>query len=298
MGFDFVTARNRFAEADKGKHYGYPYCFTEYQIQSGVVSGTRGTVWGWPSFLPTHGDAWCRQHTVPPSLALQAHSAPLGLEFYKKSNLKRFLQEDAAALAEVGGFPLAQFEDDCFLAYHGSWNRDTPTGYKVVRVDFSEKMPKKSSPKKLPRADEPEDLLWHSGAVPNAATGGTNWKWPNGVRFVDVKFDRKGRLLVTDDGRGTLTMLVWTGGAPAPMASGSNSTSGSATTSSTSSSTTTTVGVSTSRSTDGSTTSAATEGGGSGRTTVALGNVSTAGVGLLRSTYFCRVLVLLMAYVV
>lgn len=40
---------------------------------------------------------------------IPAHSAPIGLAFY---------------------------EGDLLVAYHGSWNRDPPTGYKLVRIDL------------------------------------------------------------------------------------------------------------------------------------------------------------------
>jgi len=50
---------------------------------------------------------------------MQAHSAPLGLAFYNAS----------------------QFHDNttaCFVAFHGSWNRSIPTGYKVVFVPLND----------------------------------------------------------------------------------------------------------------------------------------------------------------
>jgi glucose/arabinose dehydrogenase len=49
---------------------------------------------------------------------LQAHSAPLGLAFYTGNQ-----------------FP-AEYQGDLFVAFHGSWNRSVPTGYKVVRIHF------------------------------------------------------------------------------------------------------------------------------------------------------------------
>jgi len=49
------------------------------------------------------------EDTVAPIVEMQAHSAPLGLAFY---------------------------EDDLLVAFHGSWNRNEPTGYKVVRINL------------------------------------------------------------------------------------------------------------------------------------------------------------------
>ena len=48
---------------------------------------------------------------------LQAHSAPLGLRFIESAQ-----------------FP-EEWQGDLLVAYHGSWNRSIPTGYKVVRLD-------------------------------------------------------------------------------------------------------------------------------------------------------------------
>ena len=52
----------------------------------------------------------------PPAVTFQAHSAPLGLRFY-----------DGASFPEA-------VRGDLFVALHGSWNRSTPVGYKVIRI--------------------------------------------------------------------------------------------------------------------------------------------------------------------
>jgi glucose/arabinose dehydrogenase len=52
---------------------------------------------------------------VKPLVKMQAHSAPLGLAFY---NATQFPQQ----------------YHGLFIAFHGSWNRSVPTGYKVVFV--------------------------------------------------------------------------------------------------------------------------------------------------------------------
>lgn len=83
----------------KGSHYGWPYCYGE-KIVDARYNKTE----------------FC-QTTVAPAIALQAHSAPLGLNFYT---------------GDV--FPQA-FHGALFVGYHGSWNRREPTGYKVVVAD-------------------------------------------------------------------------------------------------------------------------------------------------------------------
>ena len=80
---------NRFLEKDKGKHWGYPYCWTEFDLGSyrrfGAKPKGRGTPWAWPSFKVDGkpNDGWCLNNTVRPMVSLQAHSAPLGITFCK-----------------------------------------------------------------------------------------------------------------------------------------------------------------------------------------------------------------------
>ncbi len=50
---------------------------------------------------------------------LPAHSAPLGLAFVPKE------------------WP-AEMRADLLVAFHGSWNRSIPTGYKIVRMQVDE----------------------------------------------------------------------------------------------------------------------------------------------------------------
>ncbi|HEY9207250.1 MAG TPA: PQQ-dependent sugar dehydrogenase [Candidatus Methanoperedens sp.] len=56
---------------------------------------------------------------IPSLIDLQAHSAPLGLAFYYGDNFPR------------------EYRGSLFVAYHGSWNRRVPTGYKIVNIDMN-----------------------------------------------------------------------------------------------------------------------------------------------------------------
>jgi len=84
----------------EGGHYGWPYC---YGRQIPDPEWGRGR------------EAFCRK-TIPPAVELQAHSAPLGLTFYTGRQFPK------------------EYWGDLFVAFHGSWNRSIPTGYKVVRI--------------------------------------------------------------------------------------------------------------------------------------------------------------------
>jgi glucose/arabinose dehydrogenase len=120
---------NLFAEA--GRFYGYPYCFSEFLLPSGVGMGPT-TQWADPGFMNdgTHSDAWCRDvnNVVPPMLAMPAHVAPLDIVFY----------DGASFPPEVGG--------DAFVSFHGSWNRQPAQGYEVVRVVFENGVPVRYEP--------------------------------------------------------------------------------------------------------------------------------------------------------
>jgi glucose/arabinose dehydrogenase len=90
----------------KGGDYGWPYCW-----------GNRNPS---PEF---HDKARCAR-TLPPALSFQAHSAPLGITF----------------LARAGMFPV-EYRGDALVAFHGSWNRQQPTGAKIVRVKVQDGKP-------------------------------------------------------------------------------------------------------------------------------------------------------------
>lgn len=89
----------------EGNNYGWPYCYGDRVPD------------------PKYNKADFCKSTTPPIFQMQAHSAPLGLTFY------------AGKL-----FP-KEYWGDLFVAFHGSWNRSIPTGYKVVRIKIKHGKP-------------------------------------------------------------------------------------------------------------------------------------------------------------
>lgn len=145
-------------------NYGWPYCYgtqiedTETSEQGKAPEGFCGT-------------------TGVPAVQLQAHSAPLGLAFYTGDQ-----------------FP-ASYKGDLFVAFHGSWNRSEPTGYKVVRVRFKDNMPDVNA------GDlEVEDFItgWR--------VGGDVWGRP-----VDPIVAPDGSLLLTDDQADVVYRIYYAG---------------------------------------------------------------------------------------
>ena len=111
----------------------------------------------------------------PPAVTFQAHSAPLGLRFYDGT-----------------GFP-DTMRGDLFVALHGSWNRSSPVGYKLIRIPFSGESP-----------GQPEDFA--TGWMAEEGNRGSVWGRP-----VDVLVAPDGALLVSDDDGGTIYRITYAG---------------------------------------------------------------------------------------
>ncbi|MDQ2907152.1 MAG: PQQ-dependent sugar dehydrogenase [Chloroflexota bacterium] len=83
-----------------------------------------GGNYGWPRCHagdivdPDYGSPGDCNGVIPPLIKMQAHSAPLALAFYTMSQ-----------------FPPRYH--GLFVAFHGSWNRSVPTGYKVVFIPLT-----------------------------------------------------------------------------------------------------------------------------------------------------------------
>src|SRR5690554_5503055 len=88
-----------------------------------------GADYGWPTchsgdiIDPDMGSPGDCEGVEQPVVEMQAHSAPLGITFY-----------------DGDMFP-EEYHGDLFIAFHGSWNRSVPTGYKVVRLPFQNGRP-------------------------------------------------------------------------------------------------------------------------------------------------------------
>ncbi len=94
-----------------------------------VYALTNGGDYGWPRCHagtihdPQFGQAANACDGVQqPLVKMQAHSAPLGIDFYPTTSTQ---------------FP-ASYRNSVYIAFHGSWNRSTPTGHKIVRVQLQD----------------------------------------------------------------------------------------------------------------------------------------------------------------
>lgn len=140
-----------------------------------VTSVKDGGFYGWPYLYigknidPRRKDDVKPEHlssVIVPDVLVTSHSAALGIVFYDG---KMFPEE---------------YRGDAFVAFHGSWNRQKLTGYKVVRIRFGD------DGKLMENAYE--DFL--SGWLPDEDS---NEVWGRPVGLLVLK---DGSMLVTDDG--------------------------------------------------------------------------------------------------
>jgi glucose/arabinose dehydrogenase len=159
---------NLFLEKNAGRFYGYPYCWSEFNLPN--TGQGPGTQWADPD-ITAHNDAWCKDtaNVIPPVLVMQGHSAPLDVKFYSGK-----------------AFP-PDLVGDALITFHGSWNRTTATGYKVVRVPFgADGMP----------SGAPVPLL------ESANPGDTDSEWPH--RPVSLGIGKSGQVFVSSDTSGVI----------------------------------------------------------------------------------------------
>ena len=139
----------------EGENYGWPWCYGK-RVHDGQFDA-KGA----------HRE-FCTD-TIPSFIDLPAHSAPLGLAFFPKEWPK-------------------EFRYNLLVAYHGSWNRSVPTGYKVVRFKL--------------------DAAGNFLGVEDFITG---WLTPQGAlgRPVDILIKNDGMIFISDDKAGVIYRVLY-----------------------------------------------------------------------------------------
>lgn len=159
MGRDFLGDNlppdeiNLLSEGD----FGWPRCYGN-RVQDTSFDKTYRAL----------GESGPCADTIAPLYEIPAHSAPLGLTFINSQQMP------------------PDWDKDLLVAYHGSWNRSTPTGYKIVRL-------KVEGDKVLGSNDFITGFLQGSRAL---------------GRPVDMAFDNKGSLYISDDAAGAVYKMV------------------------------------------------------------------------------------------
>ena len=151
MGNDMPNDTLHRVAAKTVPNFGYPFCH-QGTIQDADFGKYRS----------------CKEFAKPAQL-LGAHIAPLGMRFYNGRM-----------------FP-AEYQNNIFIAMHGSWNRDTKQGYNVMRVKVDANG----------RASKPEPFV--TGFMTDEKADPPMWGRPN-----DVMVMKDGSLLVADDQNGII----------------------------------------------------------------------------------------------
>ncbi|MGB0662640.1 MAG: PQQ-dependent sugar dehydrogenase [Pontibacterium sp.] len=144
-----------------GQHFGYPF------VHGKGVNEPSADIQGYRSQVS--------QTFTPPSHGFGAHRAPLGMHFYQGDRFP-----DAA-------------QHPLFVALHGSWNRSSKVGYKVVKL--------------VPNGSENGQVRWQqSDFVTGWLEGENAWGRP-----ADISHDGQGGLLIADDYGGVIYRVSYEG---------------------------------------------------------------------------------------
>lgn len=143
----------------KGGNYGWPVCYGKNIHDTDF---DKNTYFRNPCMEPFE---------ISSLVDIPAHSAPLGIAFFPSE-----------------GWP-AEYKNDLLVAYHGSWNRSVPTGYKVVRFKFD-----------------------NSGNFESAEDFVTGWLSADGKtslgRPVDIRIETDGTIFISDDKSGVIYKMA------------------------------------------------------------------------------------------
>ncbi len=139
----------------EGQNYGWPYCYGKRVHDD--------------KFDPQGRKRDFCKDTVPSYIDIPAHSAPLGLAFFPAEWPK-------------------EYRYHLLVAYHGSWNRSVPTGYKVVRY----------------KLDQQGNYLGEEDFI-------SGWLTDQGAlgRPVDILIKDDGEIFISDDKAGVVYRVVY-----------------------------------------------------------------------------------------
>ncbi|CZR62460.1 uncharacterized protein PAC_12357 [Phialocephala subalpina] len=155
--------------APSTKWFGFPTCYSVWKPAD--IRDRAFSVGDQFVLAPntTFSDSSCSNVSIPPRLTFQAHSAPLDTKF-------------DASFANM------------YIAFHGSWDRDPPTGYKVVEVPFFRGRDGSYPAAQSNSTSGYRDIWWNANATQCSAT--------NCSRPAGIVFDPLGRMYVTSDASG------------------------------------------------------------------------------------------------
>lgn len=149
---------------EEDKNYGWPICYGKNIVDREFHKDNH-----------THIRPDCAEpFEIPAFIDIPAHSAPLGLAF----------------VPEESNWP-EEYKNNLIVAFHGSWNRSQPTGYKLARY----KLDKNGNPS----GEQAEDFITGWLDNDNEALG----------RPVDILIKPDGTVYVSDDKAGVVYQIKY-----------------------------------------------------------------------------------------
>lgn len=151
---------------EEGGNYGWPICYGKNIHDTDFDKNT---------YIRNP----CMEPFEKPSyIDISAHSAPLGLAFFPEE-----------------GWP-EEYWHNLLVAYHGSWNRSEPTGYKIVRYKLD---------------TEGNYIGVDSAGSPQAEDFVSGWLTKDGAlgRPVDILIQPGGVIYVSDDKAGVIYKIIY-----------------------------------------------------------------------------------------
>lgn len=165
-GIDWLGDNEQYEELNhlvKGNQYGWPYVYGDSKFNPQDEPPGDITLQEWAA------------RSVEPLGYYTPHAAPMQMTFYTGTQ-----------------FP-EEYRGDAFIAMRGSWNRNPPAGYEVVRIHFAGGKPVKFEPFVQGFLARQHDHWVHRGRIAGLAQ------------------TKDGALLVSDDTNGIIYRIAYTG---------------------------------------------------------------------------------------
>ncbi|KAI4959985.1 hypothetical protein J4E86_001604 [Alternaria arbusti] len=155
--------------------YGYPTCYTVFNPDS--IADKPFTIGDQFVLEPnaTFTDETCKTRSIPPRLALPAHSAPLDASFNKNFT-------------------------SMYITLHGSWNRNPSIGYKIIEVPFTTGANGFGPKASVKSTQAWADIFWNPDVDSCSTT--------QCFRPVSIAQDGYGRMYVTSDSGAEGEMII------------------------------------------------------------------------------------------
>jgi glucose/arabinose dehydrogenase len=158
---------------EQGSNYGYPNCFAAWQPADlpGNENIKVGTQFAIGDQNATVNDTTCTQAHAAPRLTFQAHMAPLDMKFNASGT-------------------------EGWTTFHGSWDRTSPSGYKVSVIQFDR------------ATGEPTVPSTSNSSYTDVFYNADNSVCPDSCfRPVGLAFDTMGRMWVSSDATGEIYVV-------------------------------------------------------------------------------------------